>query len=88
MSILEAYANSQSLLAFGIEWQKSKVGKITAVFKLSDMQRHLARLSESEQHLLRVADICGKYVNLSSREDLAELLGLVGDFREIIQDQL
>ncbi|KAJ5912527.1 hypothetical protein N7504_001410 [Penicillium tannophilum] len=85
-SVVRAYAEIQSFLAFMVRRSKSKI-KVDAAFKLGTARSHIDKLSVNEKHLQQAADDCDKHCDLSSRFDLKSLRRLAAGF-PVIQHQV
>ncbi|KAJ5523945.1 hypothetical protein N7494_010595, partial [Penicillium frequentans] len=85
-SVVRAYAEIQSFLAFMVGRSKSKI-KVDAAFKLGTARSHIDKLSANEKHLQQAADDCNKHCDLSSRSDLKSLRRLAAGF-PVVQHQV
>lgn len=85
-SVVRAYAEMQSFLAFMVGRSKSKI-KVDAAFKLGTARSHIDKLSANERHLQQAADDCDKHCDLSGRSDLKSLRRLAAGF-PVIQHQV
>ncbi len=83
-SIIQAHTKSQLFLVFVVQRQQSKLKPIDALWKLEEVQAHVAGLSECERLLRQVADDCERDCDLAGRANIGELLRLASEF----QDQL
>ncbi|KAJ5535881.1 hypothetical protein N7513_009067 [Penicillium frequentans] len=85
-SVVRAYAEIQSFLAFMVGRSKSKI-RVDAAFKLGTARSHIDKLSAKEKQLQQAADDCDRHCDLSSRTDLKFLRKLAAGF-PVIQDQV
>ncbi|KAI0475504.1 ankyrin repeat-containing domain protein [Xylariaceae sp. FL0804] len=87
-SIVRAYKKSQQFLCFAIRQRSGKGARVTAPFKLGDVNNYRDELSEHEKQLSCDAERCGQLCALSTRSNVQKLQKLFEDFPRVFQDQI